>query len=166
MKMANEMLAEQWVDRPKFRSPTTNHCMAYRLATPAVCASFQFDPYPIYDGASGELSINRAVRTMTNGDICQFLVYRIQLDPTHHAVNKHIATTAEVLKVNQLHIAAPATQHLKIRTLRDKDRKYVLKCCGGFFCSPVCPRRLTPSSARWSTGSSRSTPPTRPSSTT
>ncbi|ELP92196.1 mitogen-activated protein kinase kinase, putative [Entamoeba invadens IP1] len=82
------------------------------------------------------MSINRAVRRMPNGDLCQFMIYRIQTDLNNSSLNTALQARAEILKVNQMHIYNEKTKISKIPTLREKDHPYVIKCCGGFFASP------------------------------
>ncbi|KAL7719642.1 Protein kinase domain containing protein [Entamoeba marina] len=108
----------------------------YKLAPPPITNSFQFDQMPIYQSENGRLIINRAVRKMPYGDLCQFMIYRVFLDPRNQHNNHLMSTRADIMKMNQLHIHNDKTKLFIIPTLREKDRKFILKCCGGFFCSP------------------------------
>ena len=110
--------------------------MTLKLASKNIIQSFKFDPQPIYQNPMGDLSIHRVIRQMPNGNVCQFLLYRIPTDKTYSQLNIAIQSKVDFLKVNQLHIINEKTMPLVITTLRSKDHNYILKCCSGFFATP------------------------------
>ena len=73
--------------------------MTLKLASKNIIQSFKFDPQPIYQNPMGDLSIHRVIRQMPNGNVCQFLLYRIPTDKTYSQLNIAIQSKVDFLKV-------------------------------------------------------------------